>query len=94
MDFLERKQSLLYGAMAIPYEEARQKETSRIEGEDTLGVAVNHLYLARHGKLPGKEVLARLVESIQIIFAETRDKPSSERDARLDRAYKILKVEA
>lgn len=71
----------------------RQAETFRIEGNYHLELALSELYTARKGKMPEKEVLARIIDSVQILLYEPAANPSAEEKARRDYANNILDAE-
>jgi len=50
---------------SITDDEARVKETCRIEADYHLGIAIDHLIIAKTGRMPEKEVAWRLKEAIQ-----------------------------
>jgi hypothetical protein len=77
-------------ALSIADELARTKETSRIEGDYHLGMAVSHMYVAKKGKLPGKEVLWRITEAIQNLVYDAGANPSKEQEMRKTYACKTL----
>ena len=55
----------------ITEDAARQAETFRIEADYHLRLAISNSYVAKHGKIPEKEVLNRLVSSFQTTFYES-----------------------
>jgi len=78
-------------------EEARLRGASRVEGEYLLDNAVAHLYMARHGKFPEKEVLARLAGATATLLAElssSQQYPNKETANRVQGALDILHAEA
>jgi hypothetical protein len=77
-------------ALSISDDDARMREIGRIEGDYHLGMAVSHMYLAKKGVLPQKEVLWRVRDAIQTLVYDGTMNPTAEQQMRLTSARQTL----
>lgn len=71
----------------------RESETMRIEGLCYLDYAVSCLYIAKHGKMPEKERIWRMAESLQSLLYDSAANPTPEQAARRKYANDVLDAE-